>query len=734
MTGINSVVKYSSPLTVQYIIVSNTPNYRDSEFYVNSFNLLRTLPMELIQLENSIQYFEFYFRTKTIKSYELFTLPSDFFDLEKNVVASNLKNYSKKFGVQSIVKVFIIDSSLKNHKAIANSLEVIDNCYCILIGEKKDSVNKYLSLNLFSTTDEFIQLIVRDIEKINSELDSFYNGSNTTIEMNLQLQINPNKVFISENTIPGSIFAWNNYFVLNQIIGNYWLGVNNKFGTVVTLPEERTKEIVGQCQKIDSIYSILYNHVGIKPTDPFQPIYPTLVLIQPYHYPKKEKLFGKQLSKQYKQFLAIQNSEQNLMYHYFIPEQKKDTVAKDKIALILKLNSLRLRYLDNVAYFHSMFTYSPVIRLPQIGKSINLELSHLERITPKKQSTISNIEKFGKKLRKLTLDDTYKNYIKDRNGQIFVISDLPLEWLYLDEHPLCFTHDICRLPEFNLNSIVNNAIHLQRNLYQIPEDIINKTLVVHCASKDDTLMNEMFSLIDNFKEKLGFISVKCSTIIEISEAIKKHKPELLIFDCHGASDQNELSSYLVIDKEKNEFLTGENIIKYGISAPLVFLSACETFPNYGYVKLLSDAFMETGAYCITTTFLSIKIIDATTVIIRLLNNLHQLKSNSYHLNWLNFLSHILRSSFIYETINKSRQYLKEEITNDEIASIVTKLMRFENRIEAFHDLNILIQEKSKKQITFNQLDNEWLSYSIIGRADLIYFENWLKNYRDINMK
>ncbi|MHC5355051.1 hypothetical protein ACYSNX_13005 [Myroides sp. LJL115] len=283
MTRIDSVIKYSSPLAIQYIIVSNTQNYRDSEFYVNSFNLLRTLPIELLQLENSIQYFVFNFRTKTIKSYELFSLPSEFFDFEKYVVASNLKNYSENFGVQSIIKVFIIDSSLKNHKAIANSLEVIDNCYCILIGEINDSVNKYLSLNLFRTANEFIQLIVRDIKKINSELDSFYSGSNTTIEMNLQLQINPNKTFISENTIPGSIFASNNYFVLNQMIGNYWLDVNNKFGTVETLPEERTKEIVDQCQKIDSIYSMLYNHVGIKPTDPFQPIYPTLVLIQPYH-------------------------------------------------------------------------------------------------------------------------------------------------------------------------------------------------------------------------------------------------------------------------------------------------------------------------------------------------------------------------------------------------------------------------------------------------------------------
>ena len=734
MTENNSVVKFSSPLTIQYIIINNTPNYTDSEFYINSFNLLRTLPIELIQLENSIQHFEFCFKFKTIKSYELFTLPSDFFNLEKEIVANNIENYSKSFGVQSLIKVFIIDIALDNHTAIAGSLEIIDNCYCILIGEKNDNTSKYLSTNLFNDTTEFIRIITRDIEKIKSKLDSFYIGSDTSVDINFQLQINPNRTFLSENNIPGAILTWNNYFVLNQIIGNFWLEVNNEIGTVKTLPEERTKEIVDQCQKIDSIYSILYNHVGIKPTDPFQPIFPSLILIQPYHYPKTESLLGKQFSKQHKQFSAIQNSEQNLMYQHLIPEQSKDTVSEDGLKLIMSRNSLRLMYLDNVAYLHSMFTYSPVIRLPQIGKSINLELSHLEKITPKKQSTISNIEKFGKKLSNLTLDPISKNYIKNRNGQIFAISDLPLEWLYLDEHPLCFTHDVCRLPEFNLNSIVNNAIHLQRKLFQIPEDLINKTLVVHCASKDDDIMNGMFSLIDRYKEKLGFISVKCSTIIEISQAIKKYKPELLIFDCHGASNKKDLSSYLIIDHEKNEVLTGDDIIKHEISAPLVFLSACETFPNYGYVKLLSDAFMQAGAYCVTTTFLPIKIIDAATVIIRLLNNLHQLKFNSYHINWLNFLSHILRSSLIYETINKSKEYLKEEITNDEIARIVTKSMKFENRIEALNDLNILIKKKSKKQITFNQLDNEWLSYSIIGRADLIYFENWLKNYRDINMK
>lgn len=730
----NSVVKFSSPLTIQYIFITDTHNYTDNEFYVNSFNLLRTLPIELIQFENSIQHFEFCFKYKTVKSYELFALQSDFFNLEKHIVVKNLEQYSKFFGVQSLIKVFIIDATLTNHQNIASVLKIIENCYYILIGDNISKSTKYLSNKLFNEASEFVQLINRDKELIKIKLKSFYEGSNSDINLNLDFQINPNKTFISENKVPGTILTWNNYFTLNQIIGNFWLKQNYELDKVITSTNERGKELIEQCEKLDSISSIMYNNVGIKPTDPFQPIFPTLVIVQPYHYPKPENLFGKQIIKNYKNFLAVLNSEQDLMYQHLVPENSRDKISENGIKLIMSKNALRLMYLDSVAYLHSMFTYSPIIRLPQIGKSINLELSHLEKLAPKKQTTISNIEKFGKKLSSLTLTDITKDYIKNRNGQIFTISDLPLEWLYLDEYPLCFTHDVCRLPEFNLNSIVNNAIHLQRNLYQIPENLIDKTLIVHCASKDDTIMNAMFSLIDNHKEKLGFKSARCSTINEISQSIKKHKPELLIFDCHGNSNKKDLTSYLVIDNANNIVLTGDDIIKYEISAPLVILSACETFPNYGYVKLLSDAFMQVGSYCVTTTFLPIKIIDAATVLIRILNNLYQLKSNSYHLNWLNFLSHILRSTLIYETINKSREYLKEEITNDEIASIVTKSMRFENRIEALNDLNILIKEKSTEQITFNQLDNEWLSYSIIGRADLIFFENWLNNYREINLK
>jgi hypothetical protein len=33
------------------------------------------------------------------------------------------------------------------------------------------------------------------------------------------------------------------------------------------------------------------------------------------------------------------------------------------------------------------------------------------------------------------------------------------------------------------------------------------------------------------------------------------------------------------------------------------------------------------------------------------------------------------------------------------------------------------------QIDFDELDHEWLSYTTVGRADLIFFENWLRARR-----
>jgi hypothetical protein len=112
-----------------------------------------------------------------------------------------------------------------------------------------------------------------------------------------------------------------------------------------------------------------------------------------------------------------------------------------------------------------------------------MDLSHLENFTSSRKQAVNKISKFGQNLSKLILSEEIKEYLLNRNGQIAVISDLPIEWLYLDEFPLCYTHDVCRIPEYNQNSIVNNYIHNQRLNFLIKSDLIEKSFALLAIRK-----------------------------------------------------------------------------------------------------------------------------------------------------------------------------------------------------------------------------------------------------------
>lgn len=709
-------------------MITEGKSYSNNSFFTNAFGLLRKLPVDLIQLDNSINHFDFTFRFCAIKSFEIFTLSIEFFDAEDTSIVEHFHQFSNSFN-QAIVKVFIVDESVEIHSKIANLVDSIELSYVTVIGESHNQNQQYPQLTYFKDEHEFIREIKRDIHKINEALENHYHDEPTSISLKDELKINPNKSFISLNDLPGSNLAINNHLMLNQIIGNLWIDGVTKMADTNTPREKRCEEILNQSQKLDNLAMIMYNDVGVRPTDIFQPLLPALVLIFPYHYPKYSQLYGEKLTKEQKKWLSVSRSEQNLRYEHLI-----DGLPPEETTFIMHEASRRLNFLDSLGFFHARFSFSPVIRLPHIGKSINRVLSFLERSSSNRQTTIRNVKAFGEKLGELTITPELKEYLNDRNGQVFAISDMPIEWLHLDGLPFCFTHDVCRMPEFNSNAIVNSGIHLQRYLYEVPSDLLSKTLIIHCAAYDDVTMNAMFDMIDEYKTNFGFHTARCENISQIKKAIDDVKPDLIIFDCHGSSSSKDLSSFLVVNEKDKVFLTGDDIVDHSLSAPLVILSACSTMPNYGYVKLLSDAFMEAGAYSVTTTFLPIKVFDAAALIIRLLNKLYQLQTHPYHKNWLNLMSHVLRTSLIHETIRSAKDKLSEPITDEEIATILTKTMLFDKRKEALEDLDKLVTSRSKSgKLKLEQLDNDWLFYSIIGRADLLNFRLWTEAYRKVNM-
>lgn len=731
------MIRMNSVSQIQYTLITPETSFSESNFHNKVLRLLREFPKDLLQLENTVDYFDFSFRFCLRKGIELFSISDSLLNIETEEAAAFFKEYSSLFN-NALVKVFIIDSKIKSHVNIAKFIEKINHSYFTVINDTDNSISKYNSNNYFIDGTSLIALINRDKEIITKEINKQY----PEIEIK-QWDINPKRSFFQDNKLVYSNLAESNYFILNQIIGNFWIEDSEKYNDddlmKLRLPSnKRIKHILSQAQKNDDLTDLMYGKKVAKRVSSSNPLYNTLILISPFHFPRLNRLFQRnRMSKKEKAILKLYKSEQRLDYCFEVDDNIEEFLTKKEIAQILGIMNFRLLFLDDVGYLHGLLSYSPVIRLPLVGKSINMDLSHLEDFKSTRKKAVSKISTFGYNLSMRILSDEIKDYLLDRNGQIAVISDLPIEWLYLNGFPLCYTHDVCRIPEFNQNGIVNNYIQNQRLNFLVKSNLIENTLIIHSASKSDIYMQSMFDLIDSFKDRYSFNSVQCSTVKEIKDAIELFKPEFLIFDCHGGFDKSTLSSYLVLDSENNIHLTGNDIVENNLSAPLVFLSACSTMPNYGYVKFLSDAFMQAGAFTVTATFMPISMIGASQLIIRLLGKLSQLRTSIIHTNWLEFISHVLRTTLIHEAIRKEQVKVgidDSEIDHESIARILTETMSFYNRKEAINKLNTLLQKINPKfKFDFENLDNEWISYTTIGRADLIYFENWINKFRETNI-
>lgn len=711
---------------IQYIFVTPHTAYKHDDFFDTTFEILRKCPKDLLQLRDSGDYFTFCYQLGIRKSINLYNLPDIIFNGSASENLSIFMQYSGMFN-NDLVKVFFIDEQSCCHEDLGGMLRLLPFSYIHITGEPKEEIGQYYDLSkAFNSGLQLINLIKKDLPVINDEIKKVYELEIT------EFDFESNKDALKWNPYYATLYCKNNYFTLNQILANYWLKEPQEPAREESL-ESFPYRVAWQIKQIGMIDTL---HMAIKekkPVIPIEPLLPAMIIAAPFHFPRRAKLKGAEFkNKKEKSWFRASQSEQELNYKFSIEEDLVKYLGKEQVAAIMGIVTKRLLNLDTLTYLHAQFGYGPTYRLPIIGKSLNMDLSHFQQFFSNKQNAIKKILTVGELMCKHLIADDFKQMLAKRNGQLVFISDLPMEWLKIGKYPLCLTHDICRLPEFNFSSLVNNFVHNQRLNFRIQPDILTRTLVVHCASDDEPAMNKLFDLIDGFNVSLNFSSVRCSTVEEISAAIKKHLPDLLIFDCHGNFDEKTLSSYLVVDGKNKVLLTGEDIIKHQISAPLVFISACSTMPNYGYVKFLSDAFFQAGAFSVTATFLPIKMRDAAVLMIRLLNNLKQMEKKVIHCNWLAFISHTLRGVLIYETIRKeqAKNHLPQEIDQRKVAEILMELMVFEKREEAFDNLKAYLKTISPAIDTlFENLEHEWLSYTTIGRADLIFFENWHQKHQ-----
>jgi hypothetical protein len=715
------------------------------EFDNYVFDIVRTMPKNLLQLNDP---FVFY---GLVKATQVHT-PHRF-----NVVYSNnISLFIKNLGSKLSVNVFLIHSETA---ALMELLELLRKsyslCYFIFVDEDKKPLPGFEGSFIIDNLDFIAKLRLRKLE-IEEMLFKVFQKQKIEFKIDLPAteyhsRFNPASYFKASHT---------NYWMLNQMIGNDWALMREKdddekikLESTEALKKsednlDRYDILIEQISNIQQLELIVLKDRNIKlPNAQYDYLSPIIIVI-PFNYPSLKQFLGLKLDsidKETKKFLGALSQEQ--AQNYVVYTEATGVDPKDMNTYAYSL-SRKTKFLDGVAYLHGSFTHSPVFRFPAIGDSVKRELSFFkpETITATKFKNSKNlINLFGAKLAGRILPKSRETKIFGVPNQIVAITDLPVEWMIFKGINLCSLYDITRIPELPFGGILS-SYNLHSNLrFGIKEDVLEHVLVILGVSPQpgvDESFKAYFNLIEAASEELKFKTARCGTVASVIEQVQKHKPDILIFDCHGSYDENTLSSYLHIGKEK---ITGKDIVENGITAPIIFLSACHTNPNYGYVNKIADAFFEAGCLAVTATYFPISVRGGTNIYFRLLHQLKIASTTPIHKNWLEFICHIVRTSYLKEVIYQCElALLKSKIENQKKTQISEQLkeldldsslqmLRQTNREHVFKNF----QSKLKaiipaKLLNVDKIVAEHCFYTNIGRGDLITFDSWQAKFNALN--
>jgi hypothetical protein len=535
-----------------------------------------------------------------------------------------------------------------------------------------------------------------------------------------------------------------NYHIANSITGNFDYGSFANHSENLTEAQivaqtdvskqahaephrfTRQQEILEQLDKVDYFAVLCRDEEIIRPVHQIEPFFPPLILVAPFQNPDlKDFLSPGKFEQPVKDLIASLQFEQSENYiHIGRISSAQGFLANSQLV------GIKTQFLDDIAFLHSSFTFSPVVRLPVQGKTLyrNLSFFHSDvshRITApgNNKKLLNTIKTFGELFAKRTISSEFAEKFRDENRQVVAISDLPVEWLDIEGIPLAFTHDICRLPETALHGLMANFVSHEQWQYTVPKDILKKTLVIF--GSDEPAFRAWYPAVHSVADKAGVIMRECLTIDALKSAIDEIKPDLLIIDGHGNYDKATKSSVLYIGREK---LTGDIIVEKRIMAPLIFLSACNTAPTYGTIDTIANAFFEVGALSVVTTYLPINVHTGSILYIRLLNNLKTASTKAIHQNWLAFIAHLLRTSAVGAAYNafNAKNPNSTTATSKEQGEDYTYLLSFYERRKIY---NKLLQPTGPRLAGTMP---EFLFYSVLGRADLIKFQSWADEFVKIN--
>ena len=241
----------------------------------------------------------------------------------------------------------------------------MDFKYFTILNCRNDELKYYNRKYYFANINELFIKIKNDKLNILSRIQKDYPDNDDDI-----LNFISDKSLFNINPNYRTNITESNYFLINQIIGNYWIEdckLSNFFdeNKINFEKPDRLNKLIKQSGVIDKFHDILYNeniknHVTIGESH-----YPPLILIVPFNFPKLNKLLDpRKLNNKMKSFLRLFKTEQNLEYRFIIEKDFSGNFYEKYIAEIISLIHNRLLFLDCIGYLHAQLKFSPILRLP----------------------------------------------------------------------------------------------------------------------------------------------------------------------------------------------------------------------------------------------------------------------------------------------------------------------------------------------------------------------------------
>lgn len=513
----------------------------------------------------------------------------------------------------------------------------------------------------------------------------------------------------------------NLHWIKNQILGYIWYDrVNEK----KVIPQDRAKIMLDETNKI------FWFHLKSAMHDQSVKFLPPLLIALPsIDFALLESLRKFEVPKEVLTLVGFgQDKNYTLTFDQKMRKFDRDSIIPG--ATLLKSLS---KAVDAVSYLHAQLTFSPIWRMPLLSNQFD---SVLGRFSPPSRSSLAKGKKLIDQMEKLGAEVSGKIFTKEQieylaknESQLVFLTDFPVEWVECDGMPLCFSHDVCRVPLNNFNGAISHFVKNQTLHFEITNDIMKDVLLVMASPNDPVLKHIYEAQIEVLKENGFENSVFVSTKKEFFKIVNSRKPKILIVDSHGGYDAGKSCSFLCIGEEVIE---PDDIAAEPQLAPIVFLSACSTYPLRNIHHQITEALFSSGCLSVTSSYVPIDARLSSALIVRLIVNLMYASKNPVHQNWLSFLAHLFRTSFFSSRLlSRGLRY----------ASAIKRKKYGSKSYEAYRQLdkdgvdrykeelaNSMVFEKrkgiyAKWRVGLDaEIAPEYLFYTNLGRPDLISFK------------